>query len=501
MDKLNLYWGDFHKHLTDFDRVDEIIEDAKYNLDFYPVLEYPFEWYHAKGARVESVRNKPEFLEMWKRLQRAAREHHDPGRFVTFLGYEWHGNRTHWGDHNVILDDSWDLEDLYANLRTRRALAIPHHTAYMAHHRGKDWSVLDENLSPVMEIHSGHGCSESIDSPVPLKANVSMGPRLSGGTYVDALNRGLRLGCIASNDGSGLAGTWGRGVAGLWATELTREALWEALLQRRTIGSTGDRIELMLKVDDCLMGGVVEAKREVTAEIEVTCAQPLDRLELIHNGVVIDTYNHRGKWEKSRPGAGKCRLLFECGWGPSPGYGFKNVLMKWKGAVEVQGGRILSALPRFTHFGQRYEVESDSRCTFAFQTTRDPAIHAIQGLILELVGDLDTRLSFDVDGHQFAYALRDLSDRITLLPLMEESEQRILQEFGLKKGEEENPDIFYHTARKVRLSPPWPEASYRADVRFEKLPLAEGRNYFYVRATQIDGEVAWSSPVWVENRG
>ena len=36
---MDLYWGDFHKHLVDFKRADEIIESAKYHLDFYTVLK------------------------------------------------------------------------------------------------------------------------------------------------------------------------------------------------------------------------------------------------------------------------------------------------------------------------------------------------------------------------------------------------------------------------------------------------------------------------------
>jgi len=69
-----------------------------------------------------------------------------PGTFVTFVGYEWHGNRTYYGDHNVFyfdednpLDDTDDLPVLFENLKRRRGIAIPHHTAYQVHQRGKDW--------------------------------------------------------------------------------------------------------------------------------------------------------------------------------------------------------------------------------------------------------------------------------------------------------------------------------------------------------------------------
>jgi len=63
---------------------------------------------------------------------------------VTFPAFEWHGDRTRWGDHNVLyfeegepLDDEWELPDLYENLRGRRALALPHHTGYAVGNRGE----------------------------------------------------------------------------------------------------------------------------------------------------------------------------------------------------------------------------------------------------------------------------------------------------------------------------------------------------------------------------
>ncbi len=45
-----------------------------------------------------------------------------------------------------------------------------------------------------------------------------------------------------------------------------------------------------------------------------------------------------------------------------------------------------------------------------------------------------------------------------------------------------------------------PEDSY--DQEFEYVDLSEHTpgDYFYIRATQIDGELAWSSPWWVGGR-
>ncbi len=60
MPDLKLLWGDLHTHLTDFDRGDEILTEARANVDFCATLCYPFVWERLKGLRVESVRNRPD---------------------------------------------------------------------------------------------------------------------------------------------------------------------------------------------------------------------------------------------------------------------------------------------------------------------------------------------------------------------------------------------------------------------------------------------------------
>jgi hypothetical protein len=46
----------------------------------------------------------------------------------------------------------------------------------------------------------------------------------------------------------------------------------------------------------------------------------------------------------------------------------------------------------------------------------------------------------------------------------------------------------------------WTGTSEDQTVEYEDAATAAGDVYFYLRATQADGEMAWSSPVWVEYR-
>jgi len=508
---MNVYWGDLHKHLSDMDNIDNILRDARHNLDFYPLLCYPFIWETtAGGLRVETVRQRPEFLKRWERMQTAAREHHCPGHFVTFTGYEWHGNRSRWGDHNVIyfdeddpLDDTWELDELYRRLSTRKAIAIPHHTAYRPGFRGKDWTVFNPALSPVMEIFSGHGSSEAIDSPVPMLQNVSMGPRTGGGTFVDALNAGYKIGAIASNDGQGLPGGWGKGVAAVLAEQLTRDSLWESILNRRTYASTGDRIEMTFKINDEMMGSIIKVagQEQLTAEVSLDCPQPLDRVDLIHNGMVLDTYIHDRNW-KELPAKGRYRVLLECGGGPSVAYGFRcdETACSWDGTLVANGGKITSVYPRFSNYGQEYEVRGVKTCSFLMKTDRSGASAPVQGVIFEVEGNRETRLDFDIEGQCISLRIADLLHDDHLAVLSDESERRISERFGVQKAGVENPDVYYHIARKIRISPAYHHKLCSADISFKNVPLAEDLNYYYIRASQIDGQTVWSSPIWVEVR-
>jgi len=503
MNDMRVFWGDFHKHLEDVENADEIIGYAKYNLDVYCVLCYPFKWERIKGALVETVGQRQEFLEWWEKLREAARKHNEEGRFVTFLGYEWHGNRTHYGDHNVIyfedgpLDDSWEIEDLFQNLRGRRAMAIPHHTGYIEGHRGKNWNYHDPDLSPVMEVFSAHGSSEAIDGLQGLTNNRSMGPRASGGTFVDALDRGIRIGLIASNDGAGLPGSWPRGIAGIWAQELSREAIWEALKKRRTFGTTGDRISLWLQLNGEPMGAVIRNPSGARVKIDVEGVQPVELIELIHNGRVCSSHHHPGSWDEKM--AGEFKILVEFGWGPSTRYGFRDVEQIWRGRFRLDGGRLLSVQPRFSMLGQSYLQAGEGECEFSLKTRRNDGYGFRQGMVLRLEGDEDTVLGLSVEGEEIELRLSDTITRTHLFPLLEESGRRVESEFGIVEGELRNPDIYYHNARKIRVHPSYPEESYLVHLDLEDVEISPGNNYYYARVRQIDGQMAWSSPMWIEN--
>ena len=502
-------WGDLHTHLDDLDSGDAILTDARENIDFCAVLCYPFEWDRKNGFRVESVQQRPQFLERWERIKELNRAHNDPGAFTTFLGHEWHGNRTRYGDHNVIyfdeegeLDDSWEVTDLFARLRQSRALALPHHTGYRPQCRSKDWDFHDAALSPVMEVFSSHGSSEGVGTPLPMAPNASMGPRATGGTLHDALARGIRIGVIASNDGGGLPGRWGKGRAGVWAESCTREAIWEAIRARRTFAVTGDRMELTVSVEGAPMGSVTKTGSSVDVEVDVRGSNAIDRLELIANGVVADTYCHSGRWESAAT-QGPHKVYIEAGWGPVAHYGFtEQSPWQWQCHLGIAGGRLGSVEPCFSTLGNRLVEQTEEHCAWHMATAprrENVPFGMTQGIVAEVEGDAGTRLTLEMEGSEVKTTLGDLRHTSTVLPLLEESRQRVKDAFGLSEEDVPNPDAYYHNARKIKLHRAVPESSYKVSHVFRDVRVANsgGEVSIYVRASQTNGQMAWSSPIWL----
>ncbi len=364
MDAYRVFWGETHDNTYQFAQqrppIDAVMEEAAKHLDFYAAAYYTAcaEAFEEGGHPVESDAEQPLILEGWKpaerlereggEVQEACRAHNSPGEFVTFPGYEWQGDGSD-GDHNVFHRTEEApivrvdrLAQLYQRLRGLdvEALAIPHHTAYRAGVRGREWTVFDEALSPFTEIFSVHGCSETDEEWVGLRRNNHMGPGVGGGTWQDALDRGLHLGAVCSTDmWGGMPGRFGDGRMACLAEELTRGALWGAFRARRVYGVTGDRILLDFTVDGAVMGSIIECGGRRRVHVRVRGSDALDRIELLRNARVVATHCHQGSWRMPRPGE-RCRykLRVEAGWGPRPNE-FDVPPRAWSGRLELDAGR------------------------------------------------------------------------------------------------------------------------------------------------------------------
>ena len=292
---MRLFWGDLHAHTA---LCDGILEPREYyrlardaeGLDFAAITM------HDTMEAIEPSGREEE----WELVRELQREFNQPGRFVALLGYEWSHHR--FGHRGVFFaphepiprpygwpapgnDDPWKLERCLAG---HEVLVIPHHTAWrrvfvlpfnwakfvrMKIPPAYAWWDAENQQQRLVEIYSMHGASESYDGPFPITHGDPRGwfparlrddrvPPGYGNYYQEALAAGLRLGVIAGSDRHDYAvnerihpvDVYPRGLAAVWAEELSDVGIWRALWNRRTYGTTGVRIILEFFADELPMG-------------------------------------------------------------------------------------------------------------------------------------------------------------------------------------------------------------------------------------------------------
>ncbi len=278
---VRLYWGDLHSHSSmSKDGIGEtpwtFARDYA-NLDFYSLTD------HTSGDRGDNGITGAE----WQRTQADVRAFHQPGRFVTLLAYEVSFGPP-WGHHNVYYNTDTGplfrrhevktLPPLWEKLAGRDAFTVPHHTGinFSANPEAKAtvWDAATapkRNTRPLIEIYSGHGHSEMFAPGAPnaydnlifiqrwknwFQRSAPETPeeyrRLAGPVSVrgpayarDAWAMGLEMGTIASSDDhTARPGQPEKGLAAVWAKRLDRRSIYNALVNRATYATTGERIYL-----------------------------------------------------------------------------------------------------------------------------------------------------------------------------------------------------------------------------------------------------------------
>ncbi|MBN1672070.1 MAG: DUF3604 domain-containing protein [Kiritimatiellae bacterium] len=297
-----VFWGDLHGHTELGDGTGSVDDYYRYardvaRLDFCAASEEDYLFTDAS----------------WVRFIEAARQYHEPGRFVTFLGYEWSGKVP--GDHNVYyLDDTGplfrsstkyvgkteylelhnegeshplcrenavllEIADLYKALKGKRAMIIPHVGGNKTHLR-----FHDPELEPAIEMHSVHGSFEWF--------------------AMEALQRGYKVGLIGggdSHDGRPGDAHTGfhfakehNGLMGVYAPELTREAIWDAIFARRVYATSGERILLDFSMNEHPMGAralLENPRTERQFRIYAAGLENIARIHLIKNNTELASWS------------------------------------------------------------------------------------------------------------------------------------------------------------------------------------------------------------------
>lgn len=327
-----LFWGEIHIHSNLSDGKGSPMKNLRHardvvDLDFAAITD------HAKDLNQEK----------WKITKNSTEELNQPNNFVTLLGFEWthpsgtavweplvrkglsisdldfpvYGHRNIYykegnGEYFAWNDPESDTPDkLWDRLREQEAqsLVIPHHPA--SHVFPVDWEYFNPEFERLVEIYSMWGsseCSALQDNDRPIVRGGGETSESKGSHVRDALNKGCRVGIIAGSDGHDGHGGRTRhhihnltehegpfypsGITGVYAEELTREAIWDALWDRRCFGTTGSKIQVEFSLNDHRMGSEIHQSNAPNAnlKIEVHGTADVKKVELIENGSIRKTF-------------------------------------------------------------------------------------------------------------------------------------------------------------------------------------------------------------------
>lgn len=405
--------------------------------------------------------------ETWLQIKEAVKRHHAPGRFVTFLGYEWSGMTPAGGDRNVYFlgddgplhrcshwlvpdradadTDCYPVTELYERLRGRGdVLIVPHVGGRYADMR---WH--DPELEPVVEVCSSWGEFEWL--------------------LADALAQGYRVGVTCGSDdhkgrpgasypGAGLFGVRG-GLLCVLAPELTRQALWDAIRQRRCYGTTGERIALEFTANDVPMGGELTTAGPVTFRVQVAGTDDIERIELRRGMECFLACPEAGAVSRSEHGV---RIR----WSGARNKG-RDRAACWDGSVEVVGTEIVVARPyAFDSPSEGLVEQTPHRVAWKSVTTGDS-----DGVELILAAADRGTLRFTSGLVSFELALAELGQEPIVYPV---------GGLGLQVTVERTPvgTGVFATA--------WHDVT-----------LPKGVAPYHVMVQQCDGAKAWSSPIWI----
>lgn len=428
----------------------------------------------------------------WNVLADYVRRFTEEGKFIAYLGYEWTVNNRQGGHHNVMFrtpDDRMPvraqffptLSALYQGLRTHHdpndVVVIPH-----AHQNG-EYRLNDPQLEPLIEIMSNHGTFEWF-----------------GRMY---LNHGHQVGFTAASDNhlsqpgysaplpGGLAQTGGLGA--VIAQERTTDALFDAMKNLSAYATNGDRIVLDFSLNGGRMGTRVPFSETRQIEGRVVGTAPIDTVTVVKNDAVI--------WERDVATPeddgtrdGRYQLTFETSSVPLHPRDNPRGWRHWTGTLKVSGATVTSATPQDFQDLAATEFEETGSGEFRFRTQTRGDTSSI-ALELTDVGasatvDLDLMEETETGGAPLIFSQHNLVPAASVsLRVADMRDGRTAVELPI------GPWVDRVLLRRV-------VTDGQRDLTFslEDTGTLQG-DWYYVRVTQTNDAIAWSSPIWVGGYG
>jgi len=488
-----LFWGELHGHTQFSDgygTADDYFDFArgKALLDFAAITDHDVEL------------DAPDYTvkEMWQKIQASVSLNKDPQHFVTILGWEWSPNRITamteypYGDHNVYYfnehgaifptgeNKSNSLPELYQNLRLEnskgnKVFTIPHVGGAISNLEFNDPAV-----EPLLEIYSVHGSFEEFGQ-VALDKGYQMG-FVGGSDSHNGQVGGFPPGGSANHFAHG-------GLTAVYARDLSRASLYEAFMNQRCYATTGKRTYIDFKINGHLMGEKISITQPPKIQVNVIGENPAWKVELIKNRKVIHSQYNSFAFDNTitvlwRNRIDKSDLLdFESGF-----WGRRLRIVHWSGKISSSNSGVKFLAPFSFDFPKDniLSTSSDS-ITWESDTRGDydginfelehPDSDILLSLNVEVFGASAKSQGFirtakaSIKTHKFIIKPTEIDSGGTIIQV------NPLDEIVIFKGTPEQPQLQFDL-RDKSLMKMW--------------------NYYYVRVIQVDGEMAWSSPIWVQ---
>ncbi|MEM7237472.1 MAG: DUF3604 domain-containing protein [Pseudomonadota bacterium] len=475
------YWGDLHGQSGETVGIGTIGEYLQFARDIA--------FLDVSGHQANDFQITNSF---WQTINRTTAEMNEDGRFIVFPGYEWSGNTPVGGDHNVFFRHEdrpirrsshamlSDRSDLDTDARTLDALfdAVRSEDCVIWSHIGgrpADVSFAhDMTLKTAVEVHSNWGTFEWV--------------------LTDSLALGHRVGVVSNSDGhkgrpgAGPPGATEFGAYGgltcFLASELTRDALFEAMRRRHHYGTSGSRICLdvqaefpsgadlypsdpdsagssPIRVAKAMMGDIVRAPDEsVRLAVSIRSPAPIERVDVLDGASLVQTSRPYALADLGR----RVRVYWQ-----GAEYRGRGRNTHWTGEISASGVQIEEMVPVNQWNPERPLIlTDDGRVTFDAVTSGNFA-----GVDLRLDHG-DGLLKICTNHVEGVANISDLG-----------LEDLVLDAGGLERQ-----------IRIRRLPDELNTASLDEHFQIPLSPVIE--HAFWVRVTTLDGHLAWSSPIYVK---
>ena len=170
------------------------------------------------------------------------------------------------------------------------------------------------------------------------------------------------------------------------------------------------------------------------------------------------------------------------------GWGEKSKDTHWQVEVNVSNGKIQTVEPHFRGYEGKGFPEEDAfadstiqflppgRINLSTHTHPNPSPNnpATEGVVIELEGNQGTMVEVRINDKTYQHNLNELIDGARTHYL----------------GGFVSPAICFHQAV--------PQSEYQLQFDLKHQTPSKTRDWYYIRVHQENGQMAWSSPIWVE---